>query len=454
MAGEGCTPSWSDGRTRGVNGAIRALFAVDAPATPARGLYIGGAFTNVGPISASNIAKWSGHSWMTLTLGTNGEVRALTLHDADGDGSAQAHLIVGGAFTSAGGGAASRIAAWNGVGWSPLGTGVNGTVNAVASFDADGPGPTNPALFVAGFFTTAGGQPAASIARWDASGWSAAGDANNEVITVATLDPDGTGPQPLALHAGGWFTGIGGISASRVARWDGTAWSPIGAGLSGPFPVIGQCFSTFDVDGVGPAGTRLFVGGFFRDAGPEIAFGFAGWDESAWSTVDGGIGFPAEGRAAVALDDDGDGPNTERLFVAGSYLPIVGGPGNHVAAWDGDSWSTLGTGFNIGAWAVAVFDDDADGPDPPALYVGGEFTVVDSVPIQHLARWGCPRITPPPCADANGDGDVNFADITAVLANFGEDYSPGTGMGDANGDGVVTFGDITAVLSAWGMGCG
>jgi hypothetical protein len=322
---------------------------------------------------------------------------------------------------------------------------VNGTINALASFDADGPGPQQAALYAAGFFSSASGTPAQHIARWNSVAWSAVGDANNEVVTLKVLDPDGPGPLSTTLHAAGWFTGIGGVNASRAARWDGANWSQLGAGLSGPFPVIGMCFATFE--------DRVIVGGFFRDAGGSAAFGLARWDESAWASVGGGIGFPAEARAAVAFDDDGAGPNTERLFVAGSYLPIVGGPGNHVAAWDGGSWSTLGTGFDIGAWAVALFDDDADGPDPPALYVGGEFTVVDGAPMLHLARWGCPRTTPPPCADANGDGAVNFADITAVLANFGEDYSPGTGMGDANGDGVVTFGDVTAVLSAWGMEC-
>jgi probable HAF family extracellular repeat protein len=55
-----------------------------------------------------------------------------------------------------------------------------------------------------------------------------------------------------------------------------------------------------------------------------------------------------------------------------------------------------------------------------------------------------------PCAgDANGDGQVNFADITDVLGNWLNDYTPGTGPGDTNGDGLVNFADITAVLGNW-----
>lgn len=57
----------------------------------------------------------------------------------------------------------------------------------------------------------------------------------------------------------------------------------------------------------------------------------------------------------------------------------------------------------------------------------------------------------PVCAgDADGDGVVNFADITNVLANFGM----ATGAGDADGDGAVTFADVTAVLANFGLPCG
>lgn len=63
-------------------------------------------------------------------------------------------------------------------------------------------------------------------------------------------------------------------------------------------------------------------------------------------------------------------------------------------------------------------------------------------------------VPPASCkGDANGDGVVNFADITSVLANFGMEYSPGSGPGDANGDGIVTFADVTSVLANWAFEC-
>ncbi|MBL8746374.1 MAG: endonuclease/exonuclease/phosphatase family protein [Phycisphaerae bacterium] len=57
---------------------------------------------------------------------------------------------------------------------------------------------------------------------------------------------------------------------------------------------------------------------------------------------------------------------------------------------------------------------------------------------------------PPPCeGDADGDGVVNFADITSVLANWGTSGP----AGDADHDGSVNFADITRVLASWGNTC-
>jgi hypothetical protein len=56
--------------------------------------------------------------------------------------------------------------------------------------------------------------------------------------------------------------------------------------------------------------------------------------------------------------------------------------------------------------------------------------------------------------DADNNGQVNFADITAVLGNFNADYTPVlNGQGDANHDGVVNFADVTTVLARFGLAC-
>ena len=35
------------------------------------------------------------------------------------------------------------------------------------------------------------------------------------------------------LIAGGWFTTAGGVTCNCIARWDGSAWQPLGSGMSG-----------------------------------------------------------------------------------------------------------------------------------------------------------------------------------------------------------------------------
>jgi agmatine/peptidylarginine deiminase len=60
---------------------------------------------------------------------------------------------------------------------------------------------------------------------------------------------------------------------------------------------------------------------------------------------------------------------------------------------------------------------------------------------------------PPPCVgDANNDRIIDFADITAILANFGSTGAPPL-PGDSNQSGAVDFGDITATLSQWAAAC-
>lgn len=55
--------------------------------------------------------------------------------------------------------------------------------------------------------------------------------------------------------------------------------------------------------------------------------------------------------------------------------------------------------------------------------------------------------------DANNDRVIDLKDIQDTLANFSNDYRPGTGPGDSNGDGVVTFRDVITTLAEFGVLC-
>jgi hypothetical protein len=215
-----------------------------------RALYVGGDFTHAGTVAANFVARWNGSAWSALGIGLNAPVIALTEYD-DGSGPA---LYAGGWFTGAGGVSAQGIAKWNGTSWSALGSAAgglsNGSVDCLSAFD-DGSGP---ALFAGGWFSVAGGPAAYHVAKWDGTSWSVIGTwtgLNDGVYMLNTLD-DGTGP---ALYAGGWFTPAGGGLPTYLMRWNGSAWSALGSGVSGLVEATTVC----DI-GRGPA---LYAGGSF-----------------------------------------------------------------------------------------------------------------------------------------------------------------------------------------------
>lgn len=59
--------------------------------------------------------------------------------------------------------------------WQPIGEGVGGVPYAITSYDGD--------LIAAGAFTSAGGQPANRIARWNGSDWEAMGPGLNDLVS-------------------------------------------------------------------------------------------------------------------------------------------------------------------------------------------------------------------------------------------------------------------------------
>jgi hypothetical protein len=119
-------------------------------------LVMGGQFRRV-PVftTANNIARWDGNNWHALGEGTDGPVQAMLSHAGV--------LMVGGEFGVAGAASASSIAIADGDTWSPVGEGVDGRVNAMTRFDPDGAGPMAELVIVGGAFSSAGGVSASNI---------------------------------------------------------------------------------------------------------------------------------------------------------------------------------------------------------------------------------------------------------------------------------------------------
>ncbi|MFM1889498.1 MAG: hypothetical protein RLZZ565_255 [Planctomycetota bacterium] len=373
----GACPSGCDGAfawdgelgVPGVNQVVRAFEVIELGDGPR--LFAGGGFTASGGTPVGRVAQWDGTTWSEVGGGVNNAVRCFASFD-DGTGL---DLYVGGSFTAAGGVEMNRIARWDGSAWSPLESGFVGSfvqVNALRVFD-DGAGP---ALYAGGSFSTAGGEAAPSIAKWDGSVWSAIGGTDGIVNALAVFD-DGTGP---ALYAGGFFFNAGGAPASRIAKWDGSTWSPLGEGVGGAGSATVNALAVFD-DGSGPA---LYAGGTFTSAGGTAANRIAKWDGGAWSTLAGGV----DGTVtSLAVFDDGTGP---ALYVGGTFTNADGLSASRIARWDGTTWSALGEG--IGATfagprvdTLAVIGDG----DSASLIAGGLFDLAGGASVGNVATWGC-----------------------------------------------------------------
>ena len=282
-------------------------------------------------------------------------------------------LYVGGLFTTAGGIAASKIAAWDGTSWSALGEGVHGSVSAMAVFN-DGSGP---ALFTSGTYSLHGSSISSHLERWNGSTWSVVDGEFDERVWALSVFDDGTGP---ALYAGGGFTHVGSASANGIAKWNGSSWSPLANGISGSlngFPPQVFALATYD-DG---SGSALFVGGLFQRANGLQAHSIAKWNGS-WSTLGNGTFAGVNGYVScLTVGDLGSG---DVLYAGGLFSTWVGGQGSQIAAWNGTAWSALGGGVGPGGVSAACIYNDGSGP---GLYVAGDFITAGVVDASMIARW-------------------------------------------------------------------
>ena len=332
-------------------------------------------------------------------------------------------LVVAGEFTSCADTLANNIAIYQFASntWVSVGRGVYGSAYALVVSGND--------LYVGGSFTDAGDVVALNVARWNGSAWTSlgAGSVNgldNAVYALAIRGSD--------LYVGGSFTQAGGAPANHVALWNGNNWASLGVATSNGV--------NSRVNALAVSGGDLYAGGEFNQAGGVPANRVARWDGSVWGSLGSGIDNGANYSGVNALAVSGGD-----LFVGGSFTRAGGFPINNVALWHNNGWIGLGGGNSNGVAGV-VRSLAASGND---LYVGGDVFSAGGIPVKYVAHW-----------TGNGwvglGSGVNSNTIYALLLSDNSLYAGGsfTQAGGATAHRMARWNGVTWSPLAGGFGQG
>lgn len=236
--------------------------------------------------------------------------------------------------------------------WSGLGSGMNGEVTCITFYNGD--------LIAAGNFTLAGGVSAKRIARWDGTSWHPLGNGLNALANnMAVYDGD--------LYVTGYFSMAGTKFARKIARWNGLDWDSVGGGIT----------TSGWVGAMKVYQNELYVGGTFTKAGNITVQNIAKWNGTAWSDVGGGMVYSANPSYSVveSLEEF----NNE-LYAGGIFTSAGTTPVTMIANWDGFGWMDLnGTGVSN---AIASLHTHQG-----ALYAGGRFQYAGGISSNRLAAY-------------------------------------------------------------------
>jgi hypothetical protein len=201
---------------------------------------------------------------------------------------------------------------------------------------------------------------------WDGFNWYPVGSGVNVNGTINAVAVSGNN-----VYVGGTFTNASGVTANRVAVWNGGNWSSLGMGTGNG--VSGTVLA------IAINGSDVYVGGLFTNAGTTMVRGIAKWDGANWS----GLGSGATGTSAAevrALAFDGNG----MLYCAGRFTNISGINANGIAKWDGTKWQPLGSGFFSDTAITRATGLTIRGND---VFSVGSFIVAGLTDSSGIARW-------------------------------------------------------------------
>ncbi|ARC56122.1 hypothetical protein AS850_03410 [Frondihabitans sp. 762G35] len=350
-----------------LNGQVKAIVA----APDGKSVYVAGAFTKIGSTAYSHIAKLNpttGAPTTTFRPTVNYTVSSLAARGTT--------VYLGGTFTTVNGKTrigAAAVSTTNGglTTWAPRALG--GSVNALVV------APDGSKVVAGGTFTSMNGQtnPGYGIAALDTATGKSLPWAMNSTVRdagpnsgITSLTADSTG-----LYGSGYVYGNGGnVEGSFRADWK-----------TGRLTWLEDCHG--DTYATAVTANAEYVAGHAHFCG-----NIGGFPEG---TIHHGIAFSkaATGRIATNLSP--------------SYQNFAGQPSPTLLNWFPDFNDGTYTGLDQSTWSVAA--------GGKYVVYGGEFTEVNGVPQQGLARFAIPSLAP------NKVGPVDSGDAFVPTASSPQD---------------------------------
>jgi len=213
-------------------------------------VYLGGDFGGFYQVQG-NICRWNGITYAGIGSGADKQISSLYVFNNE--------LYIGGSFTSFAGSPAKYVAKWNGSSVSPVGSGNTPPIWAMTTFRNE--------LYAGGL----GGSYVDSLRylfKLAGAGWSNVSKFPGDIYCLCVYNND--------LYVGGNFSKVGNISANYIARFDGNSWYPVG----------NQIYSF--VRSLTVFNNQICAGGEFS-LGPGIVICIANWNGSSWSPIGAGI---------------------------------------------------------------------------------------------------------------------------------------------------------------------
>jgi hypothetical protein len=302
------------------------------------GFVVGGNIWNAGDVPINYVARWNGSTWDDMNGGVGGVVTSLATFQSNLYASTypadqlstnvnlwrwtgvvwtniatadwgitklvplQTNLIVLGIFTTIGGVSVSNVAAFDGGTFKPF-------LENVPAGDWQDVQQIGDSIYLAG---------ATNVLRWNGGKWD----------VVATVERGLYGGPPALyalaqqgdqLIAAGEFVTINGLTADKIAAWNGSSWTPLATGAT-EYSTIIRSLAVRNGD--------IFVGGSFPKISGIDAENVALLREGNWTAVGGGLGGITELGGVWGVAADQHSALFTGSFTTAGTIPSVG-----IARW-------------------------------------------------------------------------------------------------------------------------